>query len=515
MQRIETVLVPIPLGGVAQDPRDPAIGMARTVTNFDIVTDRHRAIPYYDSVDGNSNQTNDQMQNWCIALGASSLYRLFGLGRQTATSKVRVFEKNLTTGGSNDLDDNAWTETANNLGGNTLNMGTDTNFFVYYARTGYIYGAHTGANIWRYDPTGVAAFVDTHQALTYTKIAQGLVHTQDDILYVPYDNKIATNNNGTWTVAALTLPAEFYITSICEYGADLAIACAPLSGVGKSRVYVWDRNSALTTIKSNIEWGEGIIQVVEEIQGYLVGISYANDASRSIQRITFRYYSGSGGSIPFKDFRQKSGVMTLKQAKQKLNNRIFFMLTMSVNGTQREGVWSISKEPSGPFVIVHERTPNNDTLLTTAGVLRSFFVVGDFMFIAYVNAASTEVQSKTNDQASYTATSVIETIINPNMPPADKKEKKKLLSCGAMYDGLPSAGQAVVKARINNTNSGASYTTIFTETTDDAVKTEPVPVPSGGSYLTDGEEFEFQINSTGGAVPTFLIYKYSVDDSNT
>jgi len=508
MGKIVTVTVPIPTNGMTNDPRDRTPGVCRMASNFDIVTDTNRAVPYYDSEDANSNSTNDLMKNWCVALRTGTTYSIYGLGRQTALDRVRVFYKNISTGGSNDLGDNTWTETANNLGStDTVNY----ELFVYYQRTGYIYGAVHSRYFFRYDPSGVGAFADTHfdTGSTFSHLAQGIVHSQDDILYVPYDNKIATNNNGTWNGTALTLPSEFYITSICEYGSFLAIAAAPLSGVGRSRVYLWNRASSLTTVSGNIDWGEGIIKVLEELQGDLVGISIANDATRQRERIVFRRYMGAPGARRFFEITATSTNLTI--AKQKMNNRVFFLASATINGTPRHGLWSMSKnENTGVLVVTQERTPLNDTSIG-AGPVLGFFIAGDYTFMAFINSVGNHTVYKTNNTNSYTATSYIETVINPNMPSNDWHQKKKVLSVGAMYDSLPPAGQVLVSARVDSTSA---YTTLFTETTDSVTYTEPVTTPSGGNRLNDGKEFEFRLESTGGAIPTGFTYKYEVLGTN-
>jgi hypothetical protein len=515
MQRVVTVVVPIPASGITNDPRDTRASMCRVCTNFDIVTDRARAIPYYDSEAGDTAASTSQKQAFTYAHwlpGSTNDWRLFSLGVVSGSGKAEILMKTAFTDGS-------WSAPANNAS----SAGTTSfEMFVFYKTTGIIYGAKAlggSSSFWGFDAKTAGAFsediVSSETAAsqvsptTMLNVAQGIVHSQDDILYLPYDNKIATNNNKTWTLAALTLPADLYITSICEYGTFLAIACAPL-GVGKSRVYLWDRNSSLTTISANIDWGFGIIKVLEEIEGYLVGISLDATNRTSRYRVNFKYYAGAGGARQFAILTSTS-TPVIPMRKQKINNRVHFLMSITLNGSSRDGLWSVTHFGGGQFALAHERTPNNDTALG-AGVLKGFYVTGDYAFISYVDNASAYQLSKTNDQASYTATSIIETIINPNMPAGDKVQKKKLLSIGAMYDPLPSGGSCVVKSK---TNGASSYTTVFTETTTSAVKTEPVPVPSGGTYLTDGEEFEFQINSTGGVVPTFLIYKYAVEESNT
>lgn len=511
MQKV-TVIVPMPRNGMTNDPRDTTPEVARVIQNFDIVTDPKRATPYGESEDGNSNVANDQMIKWCVGKFGSGDYRLYGLGRQTALSRARIFEKILTTGGATDLDDNGWTETANNAGGQTINInGADTNLFMFYERTGYIYGGHTGTHIYRYDPDGTDAFADTHVAISYTNLCQGVVHSQDDVMYVGYDNKIAKNDNGSWTTAALTLPAEFYITSICEYGAYLAIACAPLSGVGRSRVYLWNRTSSLATISANIDWGQGVIKVLEELEGYLIGVTQIGGLqSRSTNRVVCKYYAGSAGCKRFKEFNGgTSGIFGVRISKQKIDNRIYFQMILTLNGSIRDGIWSIANTDRG-LIVQHERTTNNNTAMTAA-TIRDFFFVGDFLFQSYVNNSSAYAVSKSVSSPSYSLNAIIETVINPNMPPEYRYQKKKLVAVGGMYDALPTAGQIVVKARVDSTGS---YTTVFTETTDNAVSTEPTMVPSGGSYLDDGKEFEFQIISTGAAVPTALIYVFEVEETN-
>lgn len=503
MQRVVTVVVPIPAAGMTNDPRDTRASVCRVCTNFDIVTDRARAIPYYDSESGDTAAATSQKQAFTYAHwlpGSTNDWRLFSLGVVSGTGKAEVLMKTTFTDGS-------WSTPANNQSAAGT---TSFELFVYYKKTGLIYGARAGTSIWAFDAQTAGAWADTSHALTYTNICQGVVHSQDDILYIGYDNKIASNNNGSWTDAALTLPSDLYVTSICEYGTFLAIACAPLSGVGKSRVYLWDRNSSLTTVSANIDWGFGILKVLEEIEGYLVGISQDSANRTARYRVNFKYYAGAGGARQFAILTSTS-VPVIPTRKQKIDNRVYFLMSATLNSAVREGLWSVTHFGGGQFALAHERTPNNDTALGN-GVLKGFYITGDYAFISYVDNSSVYQLSKTNDQASYTATSIIETIINPNMPAGDKVQKKKLLSIGAMYDPLLSGGSCVVKSK---TNGASSYTTVFTETTTSAVKTEPVPVTSGGTYLTDGEEFEFQINSTGGVVPTFLIYKYAVEESNT
>lgn len=512
MQRV-VVTVPIPYRGMTNDARDRTPGVARRVTGYDVVTDQGRAVPYRDSEDSNSNAATDLMQNWAVALRTGTTYSLYALARQDAAAKVRVLYKNLTTGASTDLDDNGWTETNNNTATtNTITMGgEDCNLFYFYKKTGLIYGGHASRYIYEYDPTGSAAFSETKYDLTsYSHLTQAITHSQDDVMYFGADNKVIKNDNGTFSVG-LTLPSQYYVASVCEYGENIAVSCAPLSGIGRSRLFIWNRRSTLNTVNATVDLGEGNATFVEEQDGYLVCGLYQTDTTRHQYRMTFRYwYTGASGAKRFEEFTGTDGNWVLRRSKQKTHDRVYFMMSAKLNGTQLDGVWSISRSGDG-FSVVHERTPNNDTAIS-AGPIRNFFFVGDYLFQAYVNASSDHAVSKTNDQSSYTASAIVETVVNPRMPEQYLKDVKRLVAVGAMYRSLPTAGQAVVKARVDAAD-GASYTTIFTETTDAATYTEPRVKPSGGTHLSAGKDLEFQIISTGGAEPTHLIYVFEVEES--
>jgi hypothetical protein len=488
-------------GGIASDPRDPTNGLSRIVSNFDIITNPNSLVPYRDSVDGNSNSANDLMQAWCIALRTGSTYSLYGLGRQTALNKVRIFYKNLTTSGTTDLKGNGWTETSNNLG---TQVTPSYNCFVYYQKSGLIYGYHAGRYIWNYDPSGTAGFGDTYRDLTsFTNTAQGIVHSKDNYLYMPYDNIIASFDGTTWTNAALTLPSQFYITSICEYNNYLAIACAPLSGVGSSRVYLWDRSSSLNTITENIDWGAGNIKVLDNIDGYLIGIGLdGNNTTRFNDRVTFRYYTGAG-AITFNELLGVTGT-NLTIRKQKINNRIYFCMSISINGSTRDGIWSFSRHGT-KFNLAHERTPNNDTSIGS-GPMAGFFYIGDFLFQGFTNASSVFTNSKTNDTASYTATAIFESQINPNMALADKVHKKSLKAIIIAYTTVTSAlGQVVVKYKVDGASSYTTVATCVTTGTNVLEFKDAAGVP-----FSKGVEYEFRLESQLGATVISCEYVYDI-----
>lgn len=500
-------------GAIVNDTRNTSSNVARVLTNFDINGFPNTLVPYRDSEDGNNNASNDLMQNWCIAKNtstpaSSSDYSLFGLGRQTASAKVRVFKKALTTS-SNDLSDAGWTESSNN----TASAQSNPNYelFVYYPKLGMIFGAHASRYIYEYDPDGGTAFNETDADLTsFTTIAQGIVHSKDDILYIPYDNKIAKNDNGTWTTTALTLPSSYYITSICEFNDDIAIAVAPVSGVGNSKVFIWDRSTTLATIKENIDWGYGILKILEEVDGFLLGVSvYGNNTVSQKNKIIFRYYTGAGAKSFYELYDTGTGSQTtlLPLAKQKIGGRLHFMLSISLNGSRREGVWSFGRNEIGNWTLIHERTPDNDTLTENSGLgaLRGFVYAGDYLFQAFINTSSAHEVTKTNNSAFFTATSIFESTVNQGMKLEDKIKLKQLKSISIGYKTLSAvSGQVVVKYKVD----GGSYTTICTNTTT-GLNVFEFNTASGVPF-TKGREYEFRLESTLGAEIINFEYDYDI-----
>ncbi len=492
-------------GGMVTDPRDPTPNRCLFCTNFDAFTNPFKLTPYLSTTSGDSSSSTDKIRNYCIALGASSTYRLFGLGVGVGGVVGAVFYKNLTTGSGTDLGDAGWGTTANNASAVAVNY----NLFVYYATDALIYGAKGGVDIWAYDPTGSTGWADTSHALSYTNVSQGLVHSMNDILFIGYDNKITQKNGSNgWTDAVLTLPPDLFITDLAEYGNYLAILAAPLSGIGNSKVFLWDMSA--TTWNLEFDNGEGTGKVIHTVSGALITISIVYDDARSFSRIQFREYS-TRGMVPFLTLQGASGdslgsgTSTTSQClKQLADNRLLFQMAFTVDGVSQAGVWSLSLQGK-MFAVVQEQTVNNDTVLAAGDIQQGFIKVLGFTFQSYTSSNTWEV-SKT-EASTYTATSIYKTAINPEMPPADKIQTKQLIAVGAMYEKFPSGGNIVVQYKVD----GGSWTTVYTETSTGIVFTEPVTSTSGTTtQFTDGKEYSFQVQSKGGVEITGLIYKYTI-----
>ena len=486
-------------GGIENDPRDSRENSCRVVSNFDL-TNPHKMTPYRSSEDGDGGASTSQKQNFALALRTGTTYGLYALGVVSGTGRAEVLYKDLTTGATGDLDDNGWNSPTY---GQSSTGATNFNLFVFYHKTGFIYGARSGSQIWRFDPTNINTWADSHQALTYTNIAQGLVHSKDDILYIPYDNKIAKNDNGSWTVTALTLPTHFYITSISEYGDYLAIACAPLSGFGNSRVFLWDRNESVTTLSESIDWGSGVLQILEQVDGELIGISRHSNVANFVDKVIFRKLVGNV-AVKFTEIRGGINTTQLLIKKQKINNRLYFMMLVELGGATRDGVWSIGKNVTGEWVLTNERTSNNNTALDTSDAIREFYLLDDYMFISYQDGG-TFALSKTDNAVLYSHNSDYE---SKKFNVGDASLYKDLLEVTVTTEPLPSSGSpsVILAYRVDE---DTSWTTIFTNTTATSISRTAV-----ASLPKAYKEIQFRIRVTGGAgagvEPTGLMFKEEI-----
>ena len=485
--------------GMTNEPREEDTRYCQLLKNFDAHTFRKKLVPFRSSESGDDAPTTSKKKNFCVALRTGTTYSLYALGVKSGATNAEVLYKNLTTGAATDLDDNAWANTANNQSTNTFSW---FELFVFYKKTGLIYGgrgtsATAGSAIWAYDPTGAATFAESALTVSFTSLAQGLVHSKDDILYIPYDNKIAKNDNGSWTAVALTLPSHLKITSIAEYGNYLAIACAPLSGVGESIVYLWNRDETTTVLSQSIPWGEGNLTILEEIEGYLIGVSYVGTSSLNFeQKAVFKYYAGSK-PVVFKEVVNETTFASTDTplAKQKVNNYLYFSMKITLNGTIEHGIWKIGRTKSGTFSLAMDRTWNNDVAPAAADIVFSFILIGDFMLIAYEDGG-THAVSKTDDTNLHAITAVYETVI---LNDGDSSITKKLHGITILHEALPANGSVVVKYK---KDEETSFTTILTNTTANSLRKSAINIESSGVVLPTYKEITFRVESSAAVAGT-------------
>lgn len=461
-------------GGVSDSLRQGSLNGSAITKHFDIFSDPKRLLPYKDFEE-------DQDTTYKITDFLYYGSKIYGYGVVVGSGKVKIYEKaNLTA---------SWT--ASTTGEDSSGART-TNCFVEYK--GKIFGFSANARIWSYEVSS-NTFAPTALSVSYTNVAQGLV-ASDDRLYMPYDNYIASNDSGTWNATALTLPTNIVITSIDEYSNYLAIGCRS-SDYKNSKIYLWDKTSS--DVNEVIDFGEGNLKIIANLDGNLIGISSStltsSDATFYRPNVTFRRYNGGNRAVPFKTIFSEDTNVFLGSLRQKKGNVVFFPMSITWNGATHYGIWSLGRRGEGyDYAFTLDQMPDNNTAVTS---IDGMFLLGDYWFVALNGDGSV---NRTNDAVSYTTTSIFETEKYRVFP------QSKLDWVKVDFAPLIAGAQIVLKYRVDE---DTSWTTIFTEATDNQISHKSVVVESDGSVLEDFKEVQFRIESTGNAQPTGLTFSVS------
>lgn len=336
----------------------------------------------------------------------------------------------------------------------------------------------------------ITAVVNT--SATITSVAQGLI-AKDDNGYIFYNNIVVRiYPSGTVQDQALKLPTNLKITSACNFGNYMAIGCSPKDSYnGVSKVFLWNLYSP--DVQEVIDWGEGDLRVLENVEGMLVGITdryLNNSAGAGRGSVIIQGYTGGSPQVLKEIFTEKLTSITLPQSKAVKNNRLFFAAKVFTNtaGTEyNEGIWSFGRKNSQyQFALSLDLISEN---ISTAGI-QAFGSAGNFFFISHSNDGSID---KINDTAVYTMTSLLETqILNFGSNEIDKR----LDSFKVSFRKMASGESIIVKYKVDG---DTTWTTIGTTDTDDALSYTFLREEANSVDFKSGREFKFQINSTGGA----------------
>jgi len=484
-------------GGISDDPRKESGSEFIITKHFDIFSQPNRLVPYRSlEADHATSISSTDLKQYYVrdVVYASASAKLYGLGK-TAGGLTKILQKaDATTG--------LWTTPATSEGNGAVQYGC----LVEYKD--YLWGFQGTTQVFKWGLlSGTPAISNTAGTVgTITSVANGVI-AADDNLYLPYNNKIArVTSGGTVNDAVLTLPTNFKITSIANYGKYLAVACAPISTFnGASKVFLWNLTS--TDVQEAIDWGEGELRVLETIEGMLVGVTdrYLNNAAGAGKgSMIIQVYQGGVPQVVKEVFTQALVGKTMPISKAVKNNRVFFaakIMTNSAGTEYDEGIWSFGrKNASYPYTLTLDIIDEN---INTSGI-QSFGTAANYFFIAHSGDGSLD---KTNDAATYTFTSIYETqIINFG----DVEKDKRLEAVRLSFRKLASGETFTAKYKVDD---ATSWTTIGTFSTAGELSRTFLGIESTDANFASGKEYKFQFSSTGGGEITGYSCKATILDN--
>lgn len=483
MSKIQEIKISNFFGGISDDPRKASGSEFIIAKHFDIFSQPNRLTPYRSlEADTETSVSATDLKQYVVKdfLYHSASSKLYGLGQNGSGNTKIVQKADATTG--------LWTTPANSEG----NGGVQYGCLVEYKD--YLWGFQGTTQVWKWGLlSGTPSITNSAGTVaSITSVAQGVI-ASDDNLYLPYNNKLVkVNAGGTVQDAILTLPTNFKITSICNFGKYLAIGCAPISTYnGVSKVFLW--NLVSDDVQEVIDWGEGELRVLETVEGMLVGITdrYLNNATGAGRgSMIIQVYSGGVPQVLKEVFTQALSGKTMPLSKAVKNNRLFWsakIMTNSAGTEYLEGIWSFGrKNVNYPWALSLDIIDEN---IDTDGI-QAFGSAANFFFIAHSGDGSVD---KTNDASTYAFTSIYETQI---FNFGDVNMTKQLLGFSVMTAPLPASSSITAKYK---TDSDTSWTTIGTYNTANGLSRDFLNIESTGVDFASFREVRFRLESTGGA----------------
>lgn len=472
-------------GGIADDPRKVSASEFQSTKHFDIFSQPNRLIPYRSlAADTNDGSTSTGMKQYAVKdfFYASASAKLYALGQNGSGNTKIVYKADATTGN--------YTLPASSEGNGAVKNGC---FFEY---KDYAWGFQGTNQIFKWGLlSGTPSITNSVAtvASTITSVANGLI-AADGNAYMAYNNvvvRVATDTT-TITDSAKTVPSTYKITSLENFGSYLAIGCSPISSFnGQSKVFIWNLSSDL--FYETIDWGEGDLRVLGNVEGMLVGVTdrYLNNSVGAGKgSMVVQAYQGGSAQTLKEIFTQALTGKTIPTTKIVKNNRLFWaakIMTNSAGTTYDEGIWSFGRKNSSyPFSLTLDQTDEN---ISTSGI-QAIGSAANYFFISHSGDGSID---KTSSSSTYTFTSSYESQIFDGGDATLTKRTEKLTIYTAP---ISSGGSVTMKIKKDN---DSSWTTIGSLSTVGAVSRDFTLIESTGASFPTWKEIQVRLESTGGA----------------
>jgi hypothetical protein len=269
----------------------------------------------------------------------------------------------------------------------------------------------------------------------------------------------------------------------------MAIACSPKNPYnGVSKVFIW--NLASDLFQETLDWGEGDLRILENIEGMLIGVTdlYLNNTTGAGKgSMVIKAYTGGTPQVLKEVFTQKLTGQVIPLSKVVKNNRLFWaakIFTNSVGTEYNEGLWSFGRKNTNyPFALTLDVI---DESVTTGGI-QAFGSAANYFFLAVNGDGSI---NKTNDTSTYAYTSIYESQIFTFQDTNSTNQLKQF----TIRTTPITAGSVTVKYKVN----GGAWVTIGSLSTVGELARDFYNIEATGADFATFEELQFRLESTGG-----------------
>ena len=485
-------------GGAAEDLRTTNTDENEKSLNFDILSNPHRLIPYGDSVAETITglDMNDIQIDSVEVANVGGTYYIVGTGYESNSStKLTFYLKSSLVDVSG-----ATPFTLNIAAAATYQKGS----LVVYKDTAIalVYNGAGSYIAYSLSASGTATNIGSFST-SATFRCRPFVHPEDNILYFSVGNVIAKWDGTTFTSYTTILPTGFETTSMTDYGAYLAIAMRPLRGSGNSVTYLWGRDGTLNTLQGVVDFGEGDLLMIENLNNNLIAVmaSQSTFNTNLTRKLYVRGYAG--GSVETIKTLSLASIVNTTPYKYKNGGRLYFGMGND------DCVYIVAKNKSGQYIVTKDRYMDNGS--TIGSGFSGISGIGDVLWTAFTSGSGafklmrTKITLLSQEAVSYTSTSTYRTTINPSMPVADRYKDKQLVAVRIAYTGATS-GTTALKYAVD----GGSFVSIIADTNATGEHLTEATAEADGTPLGEGREFQFQVETTGGAQVKEIQYVYNL-----
>jgi len=430
---------------------------------------------------------------------------IYGLGQDNNTNHdTTLWKKTNSLSG-------AWAVATNGtIAATTFNAGNA----LFVANNGIIYLDGGNSKVAKYT---IATTTMSATAINLANAKGGVVWQGDVYCWSGQDiYKINTTTDALTNMK--TVSSEQTIVELVPYGNLLAVVCT--STTTKSKMYLWDGVSTTTWVDI-IDIGNGTVSGGAILEGSIV-VAINTPNKRTIK---LKGYNGGQFQNLYTYTARKNRAGTYNYVLpcsrlQSFTGYVYFMVT----GTQPDGTYAglydyaIARygreEPINPTTFsiyktldftsvrgLDGQTANNDFTIIESIVGGSD--TEERSVLALVNSDTNKTTFFLSSTNTYTAQAgVIETV---KYNDGDSSLVKQLKSVSVQTGALPTAGQVVLKYKANEETT---WTTIFTNTTDNSISYESSNIESDGTNLPQFKEIAFRLECLGNVELTGYRVRY-------
>jgi len=503
-------------GGLLEDKRVQSPAHFSVTKHFDTFTYPQKLVPYAQTITALGLSGADVKPLNIVKFAyapAVSGYHLIGFGvDQSNSANVTLYSLDIDNAANgtaaNALD---FVAVAQAFGGS---YGRNTNVFFYYKS--WVYFFDNGLHLQKLDPTGLSGGNANVASISFSNVCQPVHHPLDDIAYFFADNVVYSLNNTSWNGAVLTLPSNEIITCATAHGNYLAVGTITTGKFITSKVYLWDRDSSLTTVTDVVDFGEGQIRYLASLNNKLIGVvDYYTSNFYSIGKAKMIVKEQSGEfAVDLNTITTDTTTSQNPNTSFVKNNKLYFPMIAELDGDLRQGIWCV--DSNGKIAL--------DTIepaIIPGGFIDGIFSVANIWFIAHSENGSV---THTDAAGTYSSSnpSVYETLIFSTVNVTNRgtiimnaATTKKLVGVAITHEPLTAGQSITLSHRCDvNINDATQWKTIFTNSTVGTANHFAINYEADGqSNFPTYNEIQFRIESLGGAVFTGLEYEGEVIDN--